>query len=47
MLLSAEEWRKDKKVDELARCVIFSFFFSLLYNDILFCVLVGRFPVVS
>lgn len=23
MLLSAEQWRKDEKVDELARCVIF------------------------
>ena len=27
MLLSAEQWRKDEKVDELARCVIFSIFF--------------------
>jgi hypothetical protein len=33
MLLSAEQWRKDEKVDELARCVIFSIFSPLPYDD--------------
>ena len=35
MLLSAEQWRKDEKVEELARCVIYFSFFSifLLHND--------------
>jgi hypothetical protein len=37
MLLSAEQWRKDEKVDELARCVIFFLLIFpsifLLHND--------------
>ena len=47
MLLSAEQWRKDEKVDELARCVIFSIFFSavrprtLYFRVVLMCEL-GR-----
>jgi len=36
MLLSAEQWRKDEKVDELARCVIFFFYFSAVQRRTLF-----------
>jgi hypothetical protein len=40
MLLDAEQWRKDKKVDEIARCVVHSLFFSP-YNVL--CWVGGRF----
>ena len=41
MLLSAEQWRKDEKVDEIARCVYFVSLFGskcgrLLKSDSLF-----------